>query len=45
METPLEHILYWAEAKKDQYSALLYEVKENRDNNIDFSKSFTNITK
>jgi len=30
---------------RDQYNALLYEVKENRDSNIDFSKSFTNITK
>ena len=30
---------------RDQYNALLYEVRENRDNNIDFSKSFSNITK
>jgi hypothetical protein len=30
---------------RDQYNALLYEVKENRDNNIDFSKNFANITK
>ena len=29
---------------RDQYSHLLYEVRQDRGNNIDFSKNFTNIT-
>lgn len=29
---------------KDQFNNLLYEVRQNRGNNIDFSKSFSNIT-
>lgn len=29
---------------RDQFNALLYEVRQNRGNNIDFSKNFTNIT-
>lgn len=29
---------------RDQFNALLYEVKQNRGNNIDFSKNFTTIT-
>jgi hypothetical protein len=29
---------------RDQFSELLYEVREDRGNNIDFTKSFTNIT-
>lgn len=29
---------------RDQFNELLYEVREDRGNNIDFSKSFTNIT-
>lgn len=29
---------------RDQYNALLYEVRQNRGTNIDFSKNFTNIT-
>lgn len=29
---------------RDQYNALLYEVRQNRGNNIDFSKNFTTIT-
>ena len=29
---------------RNQFNELLYEVREDRDNNIDFSKSFTNIT-
>jgi hypothetical protein len=29
---------------RDQFNALLYEVRQNRNNNIDFSKSFNNIT-
>lgn len=29
---------------RDQYNELLYEVRQNRGNNIDFSKNFTNIT-
>jgi len=29
---------------RDQYNALLYEVRQSRGNNIDFSKNFTNIT-
>jgi len=29
---------------RDQFNALLYEVRQNRNNNIDFSKNFTNIT-
>lgn len=29
---------------KDQFNALLYEVRQSRGNNIDFSKNFTNIT-
>ncbi len=29
---------------KDDFNNLLYEVKENRNQNIDFSKSYTNIT-
>jgi hypothetical protein len=32
------------DGKEDLYD-VLNEVKENRDSNIDFSKSFTNITK
>jgi len=28
---------------RDQFNALLYEVRESRGNNIDFSKNFTNI--
>jgi hypothetical protein len=29
---------------RDQFNALLYEVRQDRGNNIDFSKNFTNIT-
>ena len=29
---------------RDQFNALLYEVRHSRGNNIDFSKNFTNIT-
>jgi len=29
---------------RDQFNSLLYEVREDRNNNIDFSKSFNNIT-
>ena len=29
---------------RDQFNKLLYEVREDRDDNIDFSKNFTNIT-
>lgn len=29
---------------RDQFNALLYEVRQSRGNNIDFSKNFTNIT-
>jgi hypothetical protein len=29
---------------KDDFNNTLYEVKENRNTNIDFSKSYTNIT-
>jgi len=29
---------------RDQFNALLYEVRQRRGNNIDFSKNFTNIT-
>ena len=29
---------------RDQFNALLYEVRKNRGNNIDFSKNFTTIT-
>ena len=29
---------------RDQFNALLYEVRQNRNDNIDFSKYFTNIT-
>ena len=29
---------------KDQFNELLYEVRQDRGNNIDFSKNFTNIT-
>jgi hypothetical protein len=29
---------------RDQYNALLYEVRQSRGNNIDFSKNFTNIS-
>ena len=29
---------------RDQFNALLYEVRQNRNDNIDFSKIFTNIT-
>jgi len=29
---------------RDQFNSLLYEVRQNRNNNIDFSKSFNNIT-
>jgi hypothetical protein len=29
---------------KDQFNSLLYEVRQNRGTNIDFSKSFSNIT-
>ncbi len=29
---------------KNQFNALLYEVRQSRGNNIDFSKNFTNIT-
>jgi hypothetical protein len=29
---------------RDQYNELLYEVREDRNNNIDFSKNFSNIT-
>ena len=29
---------------RDQFNALLYEVRQNRNDNIDFSKNFTNIT-
>ena len=29
---------------RDQFNALLYEVRQNRGTNIDFSKNFTNIT-
>ena len=29
---------------RDQFNALLYEVRQNRGDNIDFSKNFTNIT-
>ena len=29
---------------RDQYNHLLYEVRQDRNNNIDFSKNFTNIT-
>ena len=28
---------------RDQYNDQLYEVRQNRGNNIDFSKKFTNI--
>jgi hypothetical protein len=30
---------------RDQFNNLLYEVREDRGNNIDFTKNFTNITK
>jgi hypothetical protein len=29
---------------RDQFNELLYEVREDRGDNIDFSKNFTNIT-
>ena len=29
---------------RDQFNSLLYEVRQDRGNNIDFSKNFTNIT-
>ena len=29
---------------KDDFNNLLYEVRQNRNNNIDFSKNFSNIT-
>ena len=29
---------------RDQFNHLLYEVRQDRGNNIDFSKNFTNIT-
>jgi hypothetical protein len=29
---------------RDQFNSLLYEVRQNRGNNIDFSKNFTTIT-
>ena len=29
---------------KDQFNSLLYEVRQNRGENIDFSKAFNNIT-
>ena len=29
---------------RDKFNALLYEVRQNRNDNIDFSKNFTNIT-
>jgi hypothetical protein len=29
---------------RDQYNELLYEVRQDRNNNIDFSKNFANIT-
>ncbi len=29
---------------RDQFNELLYEVRQDRGNNIDFSKNFTNIT-
>ncbi len=29
---------------RDQFNALLYEVRQSRGNNIDFSKNFTTIT-
>ncbi len=29
---------------KDEFNNLLYEVREDRENNIDFSKNFTNVT-
>jgi hypothetical protein len=29
---------------RDQFNKLLYEVRQDRGNNIDFSKNFTNIT-
>ena len=29
---------------KDEFNNLLYEVRQNRNNNIDFSKNFNNIT-
>jgi hypothetical protein len=29
---------------RDQFNALLYEVRQNRNDNIDFSKNFTSIT-
>jgi len=29
---------------RDQFNALLYEVRQSRGGNIDFSKNFTNIT-
>jgi len=29
---------------RDQFNTLLYEVRQNRNDNIDFSKNFTNIT-
>jgi hypothetical protein len=29
---------------RDQFNELLYEVRQDRGNNIDYSKSFTNIT-
>jgi hypothetical protein len=29
---------------RDQFNALLYEVRQGRGNNVDFSKNFTNIT-
>ena len=29
---------------RDQFNTLLYEVRQNRGDNIDFSKNFTNIT-
>jgi len=28
---------------RDQFNELLYEVRQDRNNNIDFSKSFNNI--
>jgi hypothetical protein len=30
---------------RDQFNNLLYEVRQDRGNNIDYSKNFTNITK
>jgi hypothetical protein len=29
---------------RDEFNTLLYEVRQNRGDNIDFSKNFTNIT-